>query len=62
VPWVLLIVAIAVLSLAVLGLVGFALYRRVRVLMRAVGQASSTVGEMSAGLTLAQAPSRAAAK
>jgi hypothetical protein len=62
VPWVLLLLAIAVLSLAVLGLVGFALYRRVRVLTRAVGQASSTLGGMTAGLTIAPSPSRSAAK
>lgn len=51
--WVLLDVAIGLVALAVPGLVTFALYKRVRVLMRAVGNASAQVGELSAGLSVA---------
>lgn len=61
-PWVLLDIAIGVLALAVLGLTGFSLYRRVRVLTRAVGAASRTVSEHTAGLALQQPPPRSAAK
>jgi hypothetical protein len=53
--WVLFDVAVAVLTLAVVGLTGFALYKHVRTLMRAVSASSSTLGDASAGLNDAQA-------
>lgn len=50
--WVLLDVAIGLFALALLVLVTYALYRRVRVLLRAVGAASAQVGELTAGLSV----------
>ena len=58
--WVLLDVAIGLLSLVVLGLVLLTLYRRVRGLLRTVGDASRQVGELSAGLSVAPPPRRPA--
>jgi hypothetical protein len=58
VPWVLLDVAIGVLALALLIAVGFLLYKRVRTLMRTVGEASRQVGELTPGLTVTPPPSR----
>ena len=49
-PWVLLDVMIGVLSVLLLGLVAFVLYKRVRVLMRTVGDASAEVGSLTPGL------------
>jgi hypothetical protein len=56
VPWVLLDVAIGVLALALLGMVGYLLYKRVRALMRTVGTASAQVGELTPGLTVTPPP------
>ena len=58
--WVLVDVAIGLLGLLVLGLVAFTLYKRVRVLLRAVGDASAQVGELSAGLSVTPPPGRSA--
>ena len=56
-PWVLLDVAIGVLSLALVGLLAFLLYKRVRVLLRAIGDASDKLGELTPSLVV-QAPPR----
>jgi hypothetical protein len=58
VPWVLLDITIGVLALALLGAVTLRVYRRVRSLMRTVGDASSRVGELTPGLTVTPPPSR----
>ncbi|MFN2538316.1 MAG: hypothetical protein ABR549_09215 [Mycobacteriales bacterium] len=50
--WVLLDVVIGVLSLTLVGLMAFLLYKRVRVLLRAVGAASSQVGERTSELVV----------
>ena len=42
-PWVLLDVLIGLFAVLFLGVVAFALYRHIRVLMRAVGAASARV-------------------
>lgn len=55
-PWVLLDVAIGVLSVALVGLLAFTLYKRVRVLMRAVADASEKVGELTPGLVVQSPP------
>lgn len=55
--WVLLDVAIGVLAVALLALMAFLLYKRVRVLTRAVGEASRQVSELTPLLTV-QPPRR----
>jgi hypothetical protein len=52
--WILLDIALGVLSITVLGLVGFSLYRHIRTLLRALGASASTLGEASADLSSAQ--------
>ncbi|MGZ6754741.1 MAG: hypothetical protein ACXVEJ_14875 [Nocardioides sp.] len=49
-PWVLLDVALAVVALAVLGMVGLGLFRRGRTLARAVGASTAALGDLTAGL------------
>ena len=53
-PWLLLDLALGVLAFLVLGSVAFGLYRKVRVLMRTVGQAGAQVDEALAGIHDAQ--------
>jgi hypothetical protein len=50
--WVLLDIAIGLVAVAVLALFSFALYRRVRGLMRTVSAASDEVSRLTAGLTV----------
>jgi hypothetical protein len=57
VRWVLLDVALVLLTLVVLAVAGLGLYRAVRRLLREVGDAGTRVGEVSAGLALDPPPS-----
>ena len=56
--WVLLDVGIGLLSLVVLGLGAFSLYRHVRALGRRVGEVSGQLGELTAGLSVNAPPRR----
>jgi hypothetical protein len=56
VPWVLVDVGIGVLAVLLLLLATLLLYKRVRVLMRALGDASGRVGELTPGLTVQEPP------
>jgi hypothetical protein len=58
VHWVLLDIGIAVLALLLMALVSYALYRRVRALLRAVRTASKHVGELTPGLAVQQPVSK----
>ncbi|MCW2672111.1 MAG: hypothetical protein JWP14_700 [Frankiales bacterium] len=55
-PWVLVDVGIGVLAVLLLLLVAFLLYRRVRVLMRSLGDASRRVGDLTPGLVVQEPP------
>lgn len=46
-PWILLDVLIGALSLVVVGLVGWALYKQVRRLLRQVSGAAATLGQLA---------------
>lgn len=48
--WVLLDIAVAVLSLVVLGMVGVRLYKHVRALLHTFGTSATTLGDSSANL------------
>jgi hypothetical protein len=58
VHWVLLDIGIAVLALLLMALVSYALYRRVRALLRTVRTASKRVGEFTPGLAVHQPVSK----
>jgi hypothetical protein len=50
--WVLLDVVIGVLAVLLVALVAFLVYKRIRVLMSAIGAASREVGQLTPGLTV----------
>jgi hypothetical protein len=50
--WVLLDVVIGVLAVLLVALVAFLVYKRIRVLMSAIGAASRDVGQMTPGLSV----------
>jgi hypothetical protein len=57
VHWVLLDIGIAVLAVLFVLALALGLYKRIRVLLKAVGTASRTLGEVTAGLSIRQPPS-----
>jgi hypothetical protein len=54
VPWILVDLAVAVLSIAVLGIVALSLYRHSRALTRTIGGSATTLAEATADLNRLQ--------